>query len=211
MAIIETCATHSFICFNCAKRLGLDLSSMVGSMIVDTPTLRPMTTSVVCLNCPLTIYGNNFGMDLVCLSLNKLDVILGINWLEFNQVHINCYNKYVLFLEIDEDGGLFVMTKQASEVVNVGAQVFVMLASMSAEVKAAINEIPVACEFLELFPNDISDFPLEREIKFAIDLVNSTNPVLMARYRIYNSDLSELKKQLEELLEKKFVQPCVSP
>ncbi|CAL5191760.1 unnamed protein product [Lathyrus oleraceus] len=150
-------------------------------------------------------------MDLVCLSLNKLDVILGINWLEFNQVHINCYNKYVLFLEIDEDGGLFVMTKQASEVVNVGAQVFVMLASMSAEVKAAINEIPVACEFLELFPNDISDFPLEREIKFAIDLVNSTNPVLMARYRIYNSDLSELKKQLEELLEKKFVQPCVSP
>lgn len=33
----------------------------------------------------------------------------------------------------------------------------------------------------------------------------------MAPYRIYSSKLSEMKKKLEELLEKKFVQPSVSP
>lgn len=54
---------------------------MVGSMILDTPTLDLITTLRVCLNCPLTIYGKNFGVDLVCLPLRNLDVILGMKWL----------------------------------------------------------------------------------------------------------------------------------
>ncbi|MCI83826.1 RNA-directed DNA polymerase (Reverse transcriptase), partial [Trifolium medium] len=33
----------------------------------------------------------------------------------------------------------------------------------------------------------------------------------MAPYRMSASDLKELKKQLEELLEKKFIRPIVSP
>lgn len=74
--IIDTGETYSFVSLDCAKRLGLKLSSMVGSMVVDTPTLGLVTTLWVSLNCSLTIYGKSFGMDLVCLSLNKLDVIL---------------------------------------------------------------------------------------------------------------------------------------
>ncbi|XP_050919122.1 uncharacterized protein LOC127136628 [Lathyrus oleraceus] len=39
VAIIATSATHSFISLDCAERLGLKLSSMIRSMIVDTPSL----------------------------------------------------------------------------------------------------------------------------------------------------------------------------
>lgn len=94
---------------------------MVGSMVVDTPTLGLVTTSLVFLKCPLSIYGKNFGMYLVCLPLNKLDVILGMNWLEFNRVHINCFNKTILFSELDEDGGLFVSAKQVDGFLKDGA------------------------------------------------------------------------------------------
>ena len=45
------------------------------------------------------IFGRGFGMDLVCLPLEQLDIILGMNWLEFNQVHINCFEKTVIFPE----------------------------------------------------------------------------------------------------------------
>ena len=48
-------------------------------------------------------------------------------------------------------------------------------------------------------------------MEFAIDLVPGTRPVSMAPYRMSASELSELKKQLEELLEKKFVRPSISP
>lgn len=53
--------------------------------------------------------------------------------------------------------------------------------------------------------------PPEREFEFVIDLVPGTRPVSMAPYRMSASELAELKKQLEDLLEKKFVRPSVSP
>lgn len=69
ISIIDPGVTHSFVSLDCAKMLGLRLSSMVVSIIFDTPTLGPVTTSWVCVNCPLTIYGKSFGMNLIYLPL----------------------------------------------------------------------------------------------------------------------------------------------
>lgn len=52
----------------------------------------------------------------------------------------------------------------------------------------------LVCDFPEMFPNDISDFPLEREVEFSIDLVYGTSHVSMAPYRMLASELCELKK-----------------
>lgn len=61
------------------KRLNLIVSPMGEGMIIYTSTNGSVTTYSVCLNFPLTIYGRNFGIDLVCLPLSQLDVILGMN------------------------------------------------------------------------------------------------------------------------------------
>ncbi|GAU45204.1 hypothetical protein TSUD_139090 [Trifolium subterraneum] len=74
-----------------------------------------------------------------------------------------------------------------------------------------LEEIPVVSEFSDVFPEDISDLPPEREVEFSIDLVPGTSPISMAPYRMSASELNELKKRLEELLEKKFIRPSVSP
>ena len=66
-------------------------------------------------------------------------------------------------------------------------------------------------EFPEVFPEDVNELPPEREVEFTIELIPGTSPVSMAPYRMSASELSELKKQLEELLEKKFIRPSVSP
>ena len=63
----------------------------------------------------------------------------------------------------------------------------------------------VVCEFPEVFPDEIPDLPPEREFEFSIDLVPGTKPVSTATYRMSASELAELKKQLEDLLDKKFV------
>lgn len=76
IAIIYTSSTHSFISLECATGLGLKLSSMVGSMVIDTPTNGSVTTALVCLGCPFTIYGKNFAIDLVCLPLHQINIIL---------------------------------------------------------------------------------------------------------------------------------------
>jgi hypothetical protein len=57
----------------------------------------------------------------------------------------------------------------------------------------------VVDEFPKVFPEDVGELPPEREEEFTIDLIPGTSPVSMAPYRLSASELSELKKQLEEL------------
>lgn len=65
-------------------------------------------------------------------------------------------------------------------------------------------------EFPKVFPDDITDLLPEREVEFAIDLVPGTSPISIVPYRMSASELCELKKQLEDLLEKQFIRLSVS-
>lgn len=58
-----------------------------------------------------------------------------------------------------------------------GAQVLVMLASLEAKGKRVVCDLLVECKFLEVFPEDISEFPPEHDMEFSIDLVPGTSPV----------------------------------
>src|ERR1044072_9100477 len=210
IAIIDTGATHSFIALDCAKRLNLEISNLDGSMVIDTPASGSVTTSYVCRNCPIVIFDRGFGMDLVCLPLEQLDIIVGMNWLVFNQVHINCFEKTVLFPEEVKVEDETMSVKQMNSAVRDGAVVFMLYSSTEVKGKARSEELPVVNEFPEVFPEEVNELPPEREVEFAIDLIPGTSPVSMAPYRMSASELSELKKQLEELLEKKFIRPSVS-
>nr|KYP72946.1 Transposon Ty3-I Gag-Pol polyprotein [Cajanus cajan] len=82
---------------------------------------------------------------------------------------------------------------------------------MEAKEEVDLKNIVVVQNFPEVFPNDILGLPPDREIEFLIDLMPGTGPISMAPYRMSPSELVELKKQLEELLEKQFIRPSVSP
>jgi len=188
------------------------MSSMNGEMVVETPAKGSVTTSLVCLKCPLSMFGRDFEVDLVCLPLSGMDVILGMNWLEHNHVHINCFSKSVYFSSTEEESEVeFLSTKQLKQLERDEILMFSLMASLSVENQAVIDKLQVVCEFPEVFPDEIPDVPPEREVEFSIDLVPGTKPVSMAPYRMSASELAELKKQLEDLLDKKFVRPSVSP
>ncbi|XP_027922644.1 uncharacterized protein LOC114180530 [Vigna unguiculata] len=72
-------------------------------------------------------------------------------------------------------------------------------------------ETPVVGDFSDVFPEDVPGLPPTREIEFSIDLVPGAGPVSIAPYRMAPAELVELKKQIEELLEKQFIRPSVSP
>lgn len=128
-----------------------------------------------------------------------------MNWLKFNRVHINYFTKIVMFPKMGEDGELmFIFAKQVEEFLKEEVHVFTMLTALGIDNKDAMEELPVVCDFVEVFPDDISDLPLEFEVEFVIDLVPGTSLISMDPYRMPASELSELKKQLEELFEKNF-------
>jgi len=74
-----------------------------------------------------------------------------------------------------------------------------------------VAEIPVVCEFLDVFQEDLPRLPLDRDIEFIIDLILGTAPISRRPYRMQPNKLAELKKQLQELLEKGLIRPSSSP
>jgi len=127
-------------------------------------------------------------------------------------VSINCLTKSVTFSKpVDELGGKFLTAEQVKKSLDGEACVFMMFASLKENSEKGIGDLPVVQEFPEVFPDEITELPPEREVEIAIDLVPGTSPISIAPYRMSASELGELKKQLEELLEKQFIRPSVSP
>jgi len=67
------------------------------------------------------------------------------------------------------------------------------------------------CEFKDIFPKDLPGLGPQRAIYFEIELIPRSQPISKAPYRMAPIELKELKIQLEELLEKGFLRPSVSP
>ena len=62
-----------------------------------------------------------------------------------------------------------------------------------------------------MFPEEFSGLPPEREVDLSIEGVQGTTPISRAPYRMAPTELKELKTQLQELLDKRFVRTSVSP
>ena len=74
-----------------------------------------------------------------------------------------------------------------------------------------LENIPVVKEFPYVFPEDLPGLPPEREVDLVIEVLPGTVPISRAPYRMAPTKLKELKPQLQELLDKGFVRPNVSP
>ncbi|XP_070046441.1 uncharacterized protein [Nicotiana tomentosiformis] len=74
-----------------------------------------------------------------------------------------------------------------------------------------VDSVPVVRKFPDVFPIDISGMPPDRNIDFVIDLAHVTQPISFTLYRMAIGKLNELKEQLQELLDKGFIMPNMSP
>jgi hypothetical protein len=69
----------------------------------------------------------------------------------------------------------------------------------------------VVHEYLDVFPDDLSGMLPDRAIEFKIELQPGTAPVYKRPYPMARNEMAELKTQLQELLNKGYIQPNCSP
>jgi hypothetical protein len=74
-----------------------------------------------------------------------------------------------------------------------------------------LNDIPIICEYPDVFPDDLPGMPLDRDIEFIIELQPGTAPISKRPYRMPPNELAELKIQLQDLLDKGFIRSSASP
>ncbi|KAJ4950212.1 hypothetical protein NE237_027044 [Protea cynaroides] len=74
-----------------------------------------------------------------------------------------------------------------------------------------MEDIDVVRNFLDVFPEELPGLPPDRVTEFIIDLIPGAAPVSKAPYRMAPTELKELKVQLQELLDKGYIRPSISP
>jgi len=99
LVLFDSRASHSFISHDCVKKLGLSTRDLGCELIVSTSASGQVSTNSACVGCSLEVEGRRFKVNLICLPLNGLDVILGMDWLSINHVVIDCGRRIMIFSE----------------------------------------------------------------------------------------------------------------
>jgi hypothetical protein len=55
----------------------------------------------------------------------------------------------------------------------------------------------VVCEFEDVFPEELSGLPPDRDVEFVINLVPGTAPIAQSPYRMADVELKLLKAELD--------------
>ncbi|XP_027936277.1 uncharacterized protein LOC114191305 [Vigna unguiculata] len=190
--LFDSGATHSFVSESCVQELGMPVCELLFDLVVSTPTSGLVRTSSVCARFPVEVEGRVYKVNLICLPLQGLDVILGMDWLSANHVLIDCREKKLLFSN-SEDPELLSSHGVMKEIWD-DAQCYLVFAMMNVEKEERITVIPVVREFEDVFPEEVPGLPPRREVEFSIDLVPGVGPVSIAPYRMAPAELVELKK-----------------
>ena len=104
-----------------------------------------------------------------------------------------------------------ILAMEARRFLRKGCEAFFVLILDSKRDQVNFKNIPVIKEFPNVFPEELRGIPHEREVDLSIKVVQGTTPISRASYRMAPTKLKELKYQQQELLDKGFIRPSVSP
>ena len=173
-------------------------------------------------DCPIKIREYEFLGDLIELSIREFDVILGMDWLSRHQAIVDCRMKRVTLRTPNEDEVTFISERSnhlsnmisaatSRTMVRKGCEAYLAYVIDTVKARPSVSNIPTVSDFPDVFLEELPGLPPHREIEFAIDVVPGATSASITSYRMAPLKLKELKLQLQELLEKGFIRPSVSP
>jgi hypothetical protein len=141
-----------------------------------------------------------FPMNLIAISLEGMDVILGMDWMTQHKVVLDISDR-VVAINSPTVGHttLYLPFKDGTY-----PCAYVTIISH-------LDEIPLVCEYLDVFPDEFPGLVPDQDVKFVIKLQPDTAPISKRPYRMPPKELAELKNQLQELLDKGYILPSSSP
>jgi hypothetical protein len=204
IVLFDSGASHSFVAASFVQKYNMPLLMLKNRMIVSSPG-GDMHAWHVCSKISILIRGVEFLANLIVLESKGIDMILGMDWLSKHNGLIDCAKKATRLTpssgkELEYVAENLVMDKAASN--------RIVLNHLDA---VSTLDIRTTSKFLDDFPEELPGMPPDREIEFVIELVPSTTPIFKRPYRLAANQLAELKKQLQELLDKGYIRPSASP
>jgi hypothetical protein len=133
------------------------------------------------------------------MGLDSVDIILGTDWLSQHHAVIDVAARAIeIHSPLDGEITLYLPDQGCTR-----SCVFTMIES-------PVEKIPVVCDYPDVFPDELPGMPPDRDVEFTIELQPGTAPISKRPYRMPPAELADLKKQLQELLDKGFIRPSTS-
>jgi hypothetical protein len=169
--------------------------------IITSSPLGDIRCTLLCKRVDVDIQGHKFYGDLTVLPSHSIDVILGMDWITAHKSVISTSTRLVTLVHLDGTRITFepMKSRDIPAVYNLHTK--------------AISDVPVVCEYEDVFPEDLPGLPPDRDVspEFVINLVPGTALLAQSPYRMAEVELKLLKAELDSLLEKGFIRPSASP
>nr|GEV91355.1 putative reverse transcriptase domain-containing protein [Tanacetum cinerariifolium] len=198
--------------------LDIDLVKIGASYEVELADGRVVSTNTVLKGCTLNLVNHVFEINLIPINLGTFDVIISMDLLVKHDAVLICGERVVCIpygnkmLIVESDKGVsrlkVISCIKAHKYVERGCHLFLAHMMKDKSKEKLMEDVPVICDFLEVFLKELPGLPSPRQVECRIDLVPGAAPVARAPYRLAPSQMKELSVQLQELLEKGFI--CLS-
>jgi hypothetical protein len=181
VVLFDSAATHDFITKACTQRCQLSIHHINTPYLISTPGGRVVTKQTVA-HAPLDLAGKLYKPSLIVLNGQGLDIILGMGWMRAHNALLGTTTQVV---QLDSP-------TYGTHVLQLSS---IPVATPSVHHTAAQNleDIPIACEFSDVFPEDLPSMPPDQDVEFIIELQPGTTPISRRPYQMTPKELAELK------------------
>jgi hypothetical protein len=198
LVLCDTSATGSYITSRFVNKLPLPTTTRLTPIITSLP-LEDIRCTLLCKGVDVVIQDHKFFGDLIVLPSNGIDVILGMDWITTHKGLISTSLRLVTLVHPYGTRVTFEPMKSRD------------IPVMYSLHTKAISDVPVVCEFEDVFPEELPGLSPDRDVEFVINLVLGTAPIAQSPYRMAKVELKLLKEELDSLLEKVFIRQSASP
>eukprot|EP00253_Pinus_taeda_P016801 PITA_16801 len=222
--LIDPGATLSYVSPKVVEHCKLSSERFKNPWLVQLATGAKRRVLAKINNCSFSIAGQPMTADLNVLPLGSYDILIGMDWLEKHWSLVNCKTKTIYYKDDlgqqQELQGIKhpvqirpITASQLAKCLRKKCQIYAIQVGYAnqKDKMSALGNIPVVQEFADVFPEEVPGLPPKRDIDFTIELIPGAAPVSRAPYRMSVPELTELKMQLQELLDKQYIRPSVSP
>jgi hypothetical protein len=185
--LFDSGAIHSFISTRFGTKIGLDFYPTNGTYMITTPGGR-IASNQICRGVPIQLGSTLIRIDLILLNLEGMDILLGMDWMTRHRVSLDIFSR-VVEINSPEYGHTFLHLPQQEYISS----------CVYANEGIKLEDIPVVCEYPDVFSDELPGMPPDRDVEFVIELQPSTAPISKRPYRMPPNELAELKLQPQEL------------
>nr|GEU82419.1 putative reverse transcriptase domain-containing protein [Tanacetum cinerariifolium] len=220
--LFDTGLTNSMVSIAFSKHLKVPLTPLVNVLSLSTPMLNSVIISHEFRNYPLRVGDDIHFANLLPLEMSDFDIILGMDGLTEHRATLDCNLKRVIIGDLNNPEFIYhgsrpgksikiISALKARTLISHGCEGFLASIKDTSFDGPRLESHPVVRNFPDVFPDELPGLPPEREVEFTIELIPGAQPISKAPYRMAPVELKELKDQLQELLERGFIRPSVSP